>query len=113
VDKITFLYKVKRGAAGTSFGLNVAMMAGLPHPLIARASSIADALARSGRVEGATAEVGTGVLASAPAPSGRADSEGGAALAAALAFVRATLHDPSKGYSLAAEHSAAMNAAHF
>lgn len=113
VEKITFLYKVKKGAAGASFGLNVAMMAGLPHPVIARASSIADSLARYGRFEEAATVVGTGVLASAPVPSGRAGGEGVEALEVALPFVRHTLYNPSTGeQSVAAEHLAAMSAAH-
>lgn len=41
VQKVIFLYKAVKGAAGASFGLNVAMMAGLPHTVVAKASGIA------------------------------------------------------------------------
>ena len=51
VDKITFLYKVKEGAAGASFGLNVARLAGLPAAVTARASAIASCLTRDGRFQ--------------------------------------------------------------
>lgn len=51
VDKITFLYKVKEGAAGASFGLNVARLAGLPPAVTARASAIASCLTRDGRFQ--------------------------------------------------------------
>lgn len=41
VPKIVFLYKLAPGAAGASFGLNVALMAGLPQSVVARASVLA------------------------------------------------------------------------
>jgi DNA mismatch repair ATPase MutS len=41
VHKVTFLYKLTKGPAGASFGLNVALMAGLPHSVVARAAVIA------------------------------------------------------------------------
>jgi DNA mismatch repair ATPase MutS len=44
VAKVTFLYKLREGQAGASFGLNVAMLAGLPHSVVARASQIAHGL---------------------------------------------------------------------
>jgi DNA mismatch repair ATPase MutS len=41
VQRVIFLYKAVKGSAGASFGLNVAMMAGLPHAVVAKASGIA------------------------------------------------------------------------
>lgn len=41
VPKMVFLYKLAPGAAGASFGLNVALMAGLPPSVVARASVLA------------------------------------------------------------------------
>lgn len=46
-EKITFLYKVRGGAAGASFGLNVAMMAGLPSTVVSRAATVARTLERA------------------------------------------------------------------
>mmetsp|Transcript_29942 Transcript_29942/g.78900 ORF Transcript_29942/g.78900 Transcript_29942/m.78900 type:complete len:274 (+) Transcript_29942:82-903(+) len=36
-DRVTFLYKLQPGPANRSFGMNVALMAGLPEPLVQRA----------------------------------------------------------------------------
>jgi DNA mismatch repair ATPase MutS len=41
VQRVIFLYKAVKGSAGASFGLNVAMMAGLPHAVVSKASVIA------------------------------------------------------------------------
>ncbi|KIZ06847.1 hypothetical protein MNEG_1098 [Monoraphidium neglectum] len=38
---LVFLYQVRPGGAGRSFGLNVARMAGLPPPVVSRASEVA------------------------------------------------------------------------
>lgn len=39
-DKVTFLYKVKKGTAGKSYGINVARLAGLPEVVLERAKEI-------------------------------------------------------------------------
>jgi DNA mismatch repair ATPase MutS len=46
-DKITFLYKIRDGVAGASFGLNVARLAGVPGAVVARAAGIAAKMAHS------------------------------------------------------------------
>jgi DNA mismatch repair protein MutS len=43
-DEIVFLHKVKRGAADRSYGIQVAKLAGLPGPVIERATSVLAAL---------------------------------------------------------------------
>lgn len=43
-DEIVFLHKVKRGAADRSYGIQVAKLAGLPGPVIARAGQVLAAL---------------------------------------------------------------------
>lgn len=40
VDEVTFLYKVKEGAMGKSYGVNVAVLAGLPLDVVNRARQI-------------------------------------------------------------------------
>jgi len=47
VPKVTFLYKVTRGVAAASYGINVARMAGLPDKVIRRAAAKASAIAGS------------------------------------------------------------------
>lgn len=41
VQSITFLYKLVPGVASSSFGLNVAVLAGLPPYIVSRAEAIA------------------------------------------------------------------------
>jgi DNA mismatch repair ATPase MutS len=65
VEKITFLYKLRRGAASASFGLNVAMLAGLPRSVVARAAAVADALQRGGGAAGEDADDGMAAAAEA------------------------------------------------
>jgi DNA mismatch repair protein MutS len=43
-DSIKFLYKIKEGATGQSYGINVAKLAKLPDEVIARAKVILDSL---------------------------------------------------------------------
>jgi DNA mismatch repair ATPase MutS len=50
IQKVLFLYKVVRGAAGASFGLNVAMMAGLPDAVVAKAAVIAKRCKQKGEL---------------------------------------------------------------
>lgn len=40
IDEVTFLYKVRDGAMGKSYGINVAVLAGLPQTIIQRAREI-------------------------------------------------------------------------
>ena len=47
-DEIVFLHKVKAGAADRSYGIQVAKLAGLPRPVIQRASEVLRLLERSG-----------------------------------------------------------------
>jgi DNA mismatch repair protein MutS len=48
-DTIVFLHKVKAGAADRSYGIQVAKLAGLPQPVIARAREVLDRLEKSDR----------------------------------------------------------------
>ena len=43
-DEIVFLYRVVQGAADRSYGIHVAKLAGLPEPVLARASEVLEAL---------------------------------------------------------------------
>lgn len=38
VDVVTFLYQLTEGSAGQSYGLNVARLAQIPHPILTRAA---------------------------------------------------------------------------
>jgi DNA mismatch repair protein MutS len=49
-EKVTFLYKIKDGAAGRSFGINVARLAGLPDSVLARAKDLQNELESRKRV---------------------------------------------------------------
>jgi DNA mismatch repair protein MutS len=46
-DEIVFLYRVVRGAADRSYGIHVAKLAGLPGPVLERASEVLDALEKA------------------------------------------------------------------
>lgn len=48
---MVFLYKLAPGPAGASFGLNVALMAGLPPSVVARASTLASGRLCQGRAD--------------------------------------------------------------
>lgn len=47
---VTFLYKLVPGVSSSSFGMNVARLAGVPAPLVASAASLADHFERALRV---------------------------------------------------------------
>ena len=49
-DKVTFLYKIKDGPAGRSFGINVARLAGLPESVLTRAASLQKELESKKRI---------------------------------------------------------------
>jgi DNA mismatch repair protein MutS len=49
-EKVTFLYKIKDGAAGRSFGINVARLAGLPDSVLDRAKDLQNELESRKRV---------------------------------------------------------------
>ena len=49
-DEVTFLYKVKSGPAGHSYGINVARLAGLPDSVLARAGDLQKELESKKRV---------------------------------------------------------------
>jgi len=49
-EKITFLYKIKEGPAGRSFGINVARLAGLPESVLDRAKDLQNELESRKRV---------------------------------------------------------------
>lgn len=49
-EKVTFLYKIKEGPAGRSFGINVARLAGLPESVLDRAKSLQSELESKKRV---------------------------------------------------------------
>jgi DNA mismatch repair protein MutS len=53
-DDIVFLHRVKAGAADRSYGIQVAKLAGLPAPVIARAREVLALLEKSDRRRGAT-----------------------------------------------------------
>ena len=52
--EIVFLHEVRKGAADRSYGVQVAQLAGLPEPVIARARVVLDALEKGEREGGAT-----------------------------------------------------------
>ncbi|MDE2201054.1 MAG: DNA mismatch repair protein MutS, partial [Rhodospirillales bacterium] len=53
---VVFLHEVARGAAGRSWGVHVAQLAGIPPPVVRRAAALLAALeARAGRLTGAAA----------------------------------------------------------
>lgn len=49
--KVTFLYKVETGAAGHSYGINVARLAGLPEVVLTRAKEIQKELESTDRIQ--------------------------------------------------------------
>ena len=49
-DKVTFLYRIKEGAAGHSYGINVARLAGLPESVLSRAKEVQKELESKKRV---------------------------------------------------------------
>ena len=49
-DRVTFLYRIKDGAAGASYGINVARLAGLPDSVLKRAESIQKELESKKRI---------------------------------------------------------------
>lgn len=49
-DKVTFLYRIKDGAAGASYGINVARLAGLPDSVLKRAEGIQKELESKKRI---------------------------------------------------------------
>jgi len=49
-EKVTFLYKVKKGSADRSYGINVARLAGLPEAVIDRAKQLQKELESRKRV---------------------------------------------------------------
>lgn len=49
-DKVTFLYRIKEGPAGHSYGINVARLAGLPESVIERAKDLQKQLESKKRV---------------------------------------------------------------
>lgn len=53
-DEIVFLHKVRPGAADRSYGIQVAKLAGLPEPVIARARAVLDLLEKNDRRETGT-----------------------------------------------------------
>lgn len=55
-DEIVFLHRVKSGAADRSYGIQVAKLAGLPHPVIARAREVLAVLEKTDRKRGAETE---------------------------------------------------------
>lgn len=46
-EKVVFLHKIVSGGADRSYGIHVAQLAGLPHPIIQRASEILIELEKS------------------------------------------------------------------
>jgi DNA mismatch repair protein MutS len=52
--EVIFLHEVKKGAADRSYGVQVAQLAGLPAPVIARARVVLEALEKGEREGGAT-----------------------------------------------------------
>ena len=49
-DKVTFLYTIKEGPAGHSYGINVARLAGLPESVLERAKGLQKELESKRRV---------------------------------------------------------------
>src|SRR5699024_2862923 len=59
---VVFLHQIKEGAADKSYGIHVAKLAGLPHSLIKRASTILEALEGEGKQHPTTEKMETGQL---------------------------------------------------
>ena len=53
-DGVVFLHKVIDGSASKSYGINVALLAGMPKPLIKRAKEILDNLETQNKIEAAS-----------------------------------------------------------
>ena len=79
VPCVTFLYKLVRGACPKSYGTNVARLAGLPEPVVARAAALAAELEEEGKGGG---EGGEDASPSTPFPADLADLVRRAAAAA-------------------------------
>ena len=77
---MTFLYKLVRGACPKSYGTNVARLAGLPEPVVARAAALAAELEEEGK--GGGGEGGDAASPSTPVPADLADLVRRAAAAA-------------------------------
>ena len=83
IPRVTFLYKLVRGACPKSYGTNVARLAGLPEPVIARAAALAVELEEEGWEEGKGGEDnGPAAAPPTPLPSDLADLVRRAAAAA-------------------------------
>jgi len=80
VPRVTFLYKLVRGACPKSYGTNVARLAGLPEPVVARAAALAAELEEEGK--GGGGEGGDAASPSTPVPADLADLVRRAAAAA-------------------------------
>ncbi len=94
--RVRFLYRLADGAAASSYGLNVARMAGLPQGVVARAAVVAAAAAAEAcGGGGGRGEAALGALARAAraAIAEAAAGGGGARLAALQARVRAELEE--------------------
>ena len=87
VPRVTFLYKLVRGACPKSYGTNVARLAGLPEPVVARAAALAAELEEEGKGGGhggggGGGGVGCDASPSTPVPADLADLMKRAAAAA-------------------------------
>jgi DNA mismatch repair protein MutS len=65
-DEIVFLHRVRAGAADRSYGIQVAKLAGLPAPVIARAREVLALLEKSDRRRGGPQAGATGALDELP-----------------------------------------------
>lgn len=72
---LVFLYTIRPGGAGRSFGLNVARMAGLPAPVVSRAAEVARGLQRQ-------EQTGTRLLAGNSLTNGSGGDAGGSSSSA-------------------------------
>jgi len=82
IPRVTFLYKLVRGACPKSYGTNVARLAGLPEPVVARAAALAAELEEEGKESSGGDDSAAAPSPSTPVPADLADLVRRAAAAA-------------------------------
>lgn len=83
IPRVTFLYKLVKGACPKSYGTNVARLAGLPETVVARAAALAAELEEGGKGGVDVPPASAAAAAAAPVPADLADLVRRAAAAAA------------------------------
>jgi DNA mismatch repair protein MutS len=71
-DEVTFLHRVERGASSSSYGVEVARMAGVPDRVVARSQELVDGEGADGGTNGQADETGKSTRPQ-PRPNGHAE----------------------------------------